>query len=87
MAMGKASVVSDSTAQADLIKSEECGLTHLASNVEDLAAKIMILYRDEDLRERMGRKAREAVSRKWNWEISSSALIEMYTNLAKVSQP
>ena len=83
MAMGRVSVVSDSTAQADLVNSEHCGLIHKAADVGDLSEKISILYKDARLREEMGNNARAAVLRKWNWETSSGTLTGMYSTLAE----
>ena len=83
MAMGRVSVVSDSTAQADLVNSEHCGLIHKAADVGDLSEKISILYKDARLREEMANNARAAVLRKWNWETSSGTLTGMYSTLAE----
>jgi glycosyltransferase involved in cell wall biosynthesis len=45
---------------AAITREYECGLVAEPENPEDLAEKILILYRDRDLARRMGENARKA---------------------------
>jgi len=81
MAMGRPCVVSDSTAQADLMNDVKCGLVHEAGNVEDLAQKIIELYKDPELMKELGQNGQRAVRENWNWEKSSTVLTEIYSSI------
>lgn len=82
MAMGKALLVSDSTAQANVVKQEECGLVYPAEDIQAMAAAIRQLYAQPEAREKMGERASKAVQQRWNWEKTSRELIHMYEQLA-----
>ncbi|MTI22751.1 glycosyltransferase family 1 protein [Fulvivirga sp. RKSG066] len=83
MAVGKPVVVSDSTAQANVIKQENCGLVHQADDEDDLAAKIIAIYDDPETAEEMGRNGMQAVANKWNWNLTSAQLINLYATFSK----
>lgn len=85
MAMGKPVVVSNSTAQANVVKEEKCGLIHEAEKEEDLAEKISYLYKNNEEARLMGTAGKQAVLEKWNWKISSYGLIKMYDELKTTS--
>lgn len=78
MAMGKPVVVSDSTTQANVVKEENCGLVHEADNEKDFANKILTLYNDKELSSKLGDNGKMAVEQRWNWDLTSKDLIEMY---------
>lgn len=82
MAMGKPVVVSDSTAQANVVLDENCGLVHKAEGEEDLAQKILELYENQEKAKAMGEAGKQAVLNKWNWKKSSADLIKMYKSLS-----
>lgn len=81
MAMGKPVVVSDSTAQANVIMEEDCGLVHEAENHEDLAEKLLQLLKNKDEAIRLGNNGRQAVLERWNWKVTSPELVNLYNNL------
>lgn len=81
MAMGKPVVVSDSTTQANVVKSEDCGLVFEADNEIDLANKILKLYQSKELAHKLGSNGQLAVSERWNWDETSKDLIAMYDNI------
>ncbi|MDQ3534685.1 MAG: glycosyltransferase family 4 protein [Bacteroidota bacterium] len=83
MAMGKPVVVSNCEAQAKVIEEENCGLVHEAGKKKDLADKIFKLYKKPALRTEMGNNARSAVSKKYNWSITSKELLKLYENLGE----
>ena len=78
MACGKPLVVSDCTAQADLIKAENCGLVHLADNPQDLADKIDFLYTHNNEAVVMGENGKKAVVERWNWDLTVGKLLDIY---------
>ncbi|CAN5514637.1 glycosyltransferase family 4 protein [soil metagenome] len=81
MAMGKPVIVSNSTAQAKVIEEEQAGLIHEAGNEKDLAEKILQLYKDPELKKKLGENAKTSVLNKYNWTITSEELIRLYHTL------
>lgn len=81
MAMGKPVVVSDSTAQANVIRAEDCGLVHEAENHEDLAEKLFDLFKDKEEAKRLGDNGKQAVLDRWHWKETSRELINLYDKL------
>ncbi|QSE97182.1 glycosyltransferase family 4 protein [Fulvivirga lutea] len=81
MAMGKPVVVSDSTTQANVVREEECGLIFPAENELLLAQQIIQLYENDELAYRLGENGKKAVQDRWNWDVTSEGLIEMYQTL------
>jgi len=81
MAMGKPVVVSDSTAQANVIRAEDCGLVHEAENHGDLAEKLFDVLKNKEEAKRLGDNGKEAVLDRWNWKVTSRELINLYDKL------
>ncbi|MFC1887839.1 glycosyltransferase family 4 protein [Candidatus Cloacimonadota bacterium] len=81
MALGKPQVVSDSTAQAELIKKLNCGLIHKAEDDKDLAKSILKLYQDQEKAEEMGLRGRKAIIEHLNWKECIKPLTEIYSSL------
>ncbi|MEQ8476660.1 MAG: glycosyltransferase family 4 protein [Fulvivirga sp.] len=81
MAMGKPVVVSDSTTQANVVNSENCGFVFEAENERQLADQIIKLYEDSELSKQLGANGAAAVKERWNWDITSKDLINLYSNL------
>lgn len=81
MAMGKAQVVSDCTAQMNVIKKAGVGLVHEAANAEDLASRIIDLYSNPALRRGMEERAKNSVKLHFNWQIAGRQLLTVYENL------
>ena len=80
MAMGKPVVVSDSTAQKEVVQHEDAGLIFTAGNAGELADRLMLLYRDRALSQRLGNNGKIAVAERWNWDITSKGLLDMYNH-------
>lgn len=78
MAMGKPVVVSNSTTQANVVQEEKCGLVFRADDERELADKILEIYHNPTMAEAMGNNGRNAVLKKWNWDITSRDLLKMY---------
>lgn len=81
MAFGKAQVVSDSTAQANLIRKIGCGLVHEADSTGDLSEKILMLYKDSKLLKDMGARGQNALTNTYQWEKVNKELITFYSKL------
>ncbi len=78
MAYSRPLILSDCTAQAELVRTEDCGLVFTAGDVNDLAAAVMKLYREADVREKLGKNAKDALVNRWLWESTSRELLELY---------
>lgn len=78
MVCGKPLVVSDSTAQANLVSEEHCGLVHKADDPHDLAEKIFYLYQNKSEAMAMGESGKRAVLTKWSWDLAVKQLLQMY---------
>lgn len=87
MAMEKAVIGSDVGGLTELIADGETGLIHRAEDVSDLAAKIVRLADDPELRRRLGVNGRAYVSRTRQWRKIIETHFEVYerarTNWAK----
>lgn len=81
MACGKPQIVSDCSAQANLINELKCGLVHKADDADDLSKQILKLYNDSNLREQLGNNGRLAVQKKYNWENTNQELLKIYSEL------
>ncbi len=81
MACGVPLVVSDCTAQADLVVKEDCGLVFEALNPNDLAKKILSVYGDSARARALGEHGRRAVSARWNWDKTAADLLGLYRTL------
>ena len=81
MAFGKPQIVSNSTAQANLINRIGCGLVHKADSAEDLSDKILTLYKDAKLLNDIGAKGRNALIHTYQWNKVNMELLTYYSNL------
>lgn len=78
MVCGKPLVVSDCTAQANLVSDENCGLIFKADEPADLAAQILFLYEHPSEAEAMGERGKRAVLSKWSWQMVVKPLLKIY---------
>lgn len=81
MAFGKAIIVSDCPAQANVAIDYNVGLVHKAADSCDLAQQILKLYRDKDLFNEMQINASIIIDKRFNWENTGSALTELYKDI------
>lgn len=81
MAMGKPLLVSDSLAQAQVVRKEGCGLVYPAEDVKAMREAILLLYKDSEKRRAMGDRAWKAVRERWNWKVTSRQLLGLYETL------
>jgi len=81
MSFSKPVLVSNATAQKNVIERTNSGLVHLEKNVEDFSEKVMQLYVDKKLRDTFGENGKRFVEEEFNWGKTSKKLIELYANL------
>lgn len=81
MAMGRAVVASDCTAQANLVERKNCGLIHVAGDEKSLAKQILQLYQNPKLRLQMAKNGKEAVRQKYDWKNIGRSLYKVYEGM------
>ncbi len=74
-------LVSNSTAQKDLVEKYNCGLIHKEKNSEDIAKKLLRLLNDTDIYTSFQANAKYATKEFLNWETTSMPLKQFYTQL------
>lgn len=74
-------IVSDCTAQANVIRSVECGLVFEAGNARAMADCLFELYHNPTEARKMGANGFSAVKEQYHWESTSQALINFYQEL------
>jgi len=84
MYTGKPVVVSDCPSFKRIVEDAKCGLTFRGGDSENLAKKILLLYKDKKMRMKMGKNGREAVEKKYNFEETGKQLLLLYRNLSKI---
>ena len=81
MSFAKPLLVSDAIAQKRLIEKYNAGLVHEDKNVKDFMNKILQLYKDDNLRNKLGENGKNYVTKEFTWEETSKELIKLYENL------
>lgn len=81
MSFGKPVLVSDATAQKNLIEKTKSGLVHLDRDPTDFSSKMLQLYSDETYRDSLGTNGRHFIEQEFCWEKTSRKLINLYANL------
>ena len=81
MSFAKPVLVSNATAQKNLIEKTNSGLVHVEKDAKDFASKVLTLYRDENLRKKLGENGKRFVEEEFHWEITSKKLINLYKSL------
>lgn len=71
-------IVSNCRPQAKIIQDENCGLVFKSDDVNELSDKIVELYNNSKLREKMGKNGRIAVEKKYNTQIVGKDLSNLY---------
>lgn len=82
MSYGKPLIVSDATAQKNMVESTNSGLVHRAGNKECITASILNLYQNQELRQALGANGKEFVSKEFYWENTSEKLIDLYNSFS-----
>lgn len=78
MAAGIPVIASDFPLWRDIVEGSECGLLVDPLDPRAIAGAIDTLVGNPDLAERMGRKGREAVEQKYNWDLEKFKLLAFY---------
>jgi len=82
MALGKPVIVSDCTAQVNVVRLENCGLVFSSGDASDLSEKILSLT-DRPTYELLSKNAKSCIYSKYNWETSGARLTDLYKGLLK----
>ena len=78
MSFSKPVLVSNATAQKNLVEKIKSGLVHKERDSKDFEDKILELYHNKDLREKMGANGKKFIENEFCWEKASTKLIELY---------
>lgn len=83
MSFSKPLLVSNATAQQNIVERAKAGLVHEAENATDFTLKVMELYKNVSLQQQMGESGQLFIENEFCWELASEKLIALYHNLAK----
>lgn len=81
MACAKPVVVFGSGETEKLVRDMENGLVARPGDLEDFAKKLEILYKNPDLRKRLGENARKTIINERSWELRVKKELEIYKKL------
>ncbi len=81
MSLGKPLLVSNATAQKELVERTNSGLVHLEQNVDDFSEKVKELYNNPSLRSTLGTHGEVFIKNEFSWEHVAKALINIYKNI------
>ncbi len=82
MSFAKPVLVSNATAQKNLIEKTGSGLVHIEKNSKDFIEKIIQLFADDTLRNKIGNEGKKFIEEEFCWEITSKKLIQLYQELS-----
>jgi glycosyltransferase involved in cell wall biosynthesis len=78
MAMGKAIVASRLGQIGEVLDDQETALLVEPGNVRELAEALVKLVESDDLRARLGAKAREVAEREYTWKHNAQRVLQAY---------
>ena len=81
MSFAKPILVSNATAQMNLVNKVKSGLVHEERNATDFTQKILELFENESLSLNLGANGKAFIENEFCWEKTSKALVELYNNL------
>jgi glycosyltransferase involved in cell wall biosynthesis len=81
MAMGKPVVTASMKSLSRIITETGAGLVYTTGDADSLADAVILLYKDNALRYKMGDNARKAVMDKYNWDNEGKKLVKLYEEL------
>ena len=82
MSFAKPLLVSDATAQKNLVLRTKSGLVHQEKNAGDFAEKIIKLYNDPVKQKKLGENGKRFLENEFRWEKVSQDLINIYKQLS-----
>jgi glycosyltransferase involved in cell wall biosynthesis len=65
----------------DMIEDGRTGLLVPQKDPESIAAKVLLLARDKDLREKLAYNAKEVVENRYSWEVVADAFVKTYQKI------
>lgn len=83
MSMGKAVIVSNARPAERVVREENCGLVFTDRDPKSLADAIVKLL-DASVREALGKRGREAILRKYNWNVEEQTLLGAIESVARL---
>ena len=75
--LGELDVASDIGQLSQLVTSDKDGLLYLPGNTDRLADTLLQLYRNPELREKLGRNARETILASHTWEAVGARILQI----------
>lgn len=81
MSFGKPVLVSNATAQKEIIERANAGLVHEEKNENDFSKKVLELYHNKEKSKQLGVHGKKFIENEFSWEITSQALIKLYNEL------
>ncbi|MCM2302870.1 MAG: glycosyltransferase family 4 protein [Flavobacteriaceae bacterium] len=81
MSFGKPLLVSNATAQKNLVERTKSGLVHSEKNADEFADKVLQLYQNNELAAILGKNGKRFVEEEFCWEKVSGNLIKLYDDL------
>lgn len=81
MSFGKPVLVSNATAQKNLVERTQSGLVHLEKDADDFAEKVCKLYQNKELAAQLGQNGKGFVDEEFSWEKVSGNLVKLYDEL------
>lgn len=81
MSFAKPVLVSNATAQKNIVEKTNSGLVHIEKDVNDFKRKVLELYNDKLLRDNFGRNGKKFIVDEFCWEKTSKSLIQLYNNI------
>lgn len=81
MSFGKPVLVSNATAQKNLIEKVGSGLVHEERNMVDFTQKVLELYTNQSLSNELGANGKRFIENEFCWEKTSKKLTELYNDL------
>ncbi len=82
MSFAKPVLVSNATAQKNLIERTKSGLVHIEKDSKGFAEKIIQMFTDEALRNELGANGKKFIEEEFCWEKVSNKLIQTYQELS-----
>lgn len=83
MGLSKPVIVSDCPPLKRIVTDADAGFVFRADSPEELAERILRLYKDPELARRYGANGAAAVRSKYNWNATSAELVKVYELLGK----
>ncbi len=86
MYLKRPQVVTDCSYIQSVVESTHCGLVAPYGDTEAFASCIIKLYRNPELREKMGENGHQAIVDRYNWNATAQPLIDMYSHLKQEAE-